>query len=387
MFGSSILEVAIGMIFVYLLMSLICSAANEIIESFLKNRATDLERGIRELFNQEGGGNMVANFYKHPLIHGLFTGEYGRELHKKIGIADYFKSTNLPAYIPAGNFTAALIDLVLHPPVTTKIEREDSPAKLAAKAEAAQTAKLAAKAATAQAAKQDPQATEPQTPVTPAAPAAATAITMADIQMAIDLMGDTEVGRALRALAEQAGDNVQKLRTEMEAWFNSSMDRVSGWYKRRTKWIILGLGFVLTVILNVNSITIATSLYNDPTLRSLVVAQAETFKNNNSSQGTDSDKNSNAAQDNFMRNKAEIQSLGLPIGWPNGFRFAAPSNGSEAWKYLLEPFFGWLLTAAAISMGAPFWFDLLNKIMVVRSTVKPHEKSPEESSEDRQTKK
>jgi hypothetical protein len=35
-------------------------------------------------------------------------------------------------------------------------------------------------------------------------------------------------------------------------------------------------------------------------------------------------------------------------------------------------------------MGAPFWFDLLNKIMVVRSTVKPKEKSPEEASEDRQ---
>jgi hypothetical protein len=55
MFGSSILEVAIGLVFVYLLMSLICSAVNEIIESFLKNRATDLERGIRELFNQSGG--------------------------------------------------------------------------------------------------------------------------------------------------------------------------------------------------------------------------------------------------------------------------------------------------------------------------------------------
>ena len=51
MFATSIIEVAIGLIFVYLLMSLICSAANEIIESFLKNRATDLERGIRELFN------------------------------------------------------------------------------------------------------------------------------------------------------------------------------------------------------------------------------------------------------------------------------------------------------------------------------------------------
>lgn len=358
MFGSSILEVAIGMIFIYLLLSLICSAANEIIEAKLKNRSTDLERGIRELFNQEGGGQMVADFYKHPLIHGLFTGEYGRELHKKIGIADYFKSTNLPAYIPAGNFTAALIDLVLNPPVTKAIEREDSPAKLAAKA----------------APPPPPKAPGAPPPASPPAPAAATVITMADIQAAIDVMGDTEVGRALRALSEQAGDSVEKMRKEMEAWFNSSMDRVSGWYKRRTKWIILVLGLILTIFLNVNSITLITALSQNTTLRNVIVAQAEAYS-----------KTPDAMQADFEKNKADLEKLGLPIGWPNGIKFMP--TPFDWWRHLLGPLIGWLLTAAAISMGAPFWFDLLNKFMVVRSTVKPHEKSPEESSEDRQKKK
>lgn len=349
MFGSSILEVAIGMIFVYLLLSLICSAANEIIEAALKNRATDLERGIRELFNQEGGGHMVADFYKHPLIHGLFTGPYGRELHKKIGALDYFKPTNLPAYIPAGNFTAALIDLVLNPPRKKEIEREDSPAKLAAKG-----------------------APPPAAPASPPA-AAAAAITMADIQAAIDLMGDTEVGRALRALSEQAGNSVERMRAEIEAWFNSSMDRVSGWYKRRTKWIILGLGLILTIFLNVNSITIISSLSRNTTLRGVIVAQAEAFS-----------KTPGALEGNFDKNTAELDKLGLPIGWPHGIKFMP--DPFDWWRHFLAPLIGWLLTAAAISMGAPFWFDLLNKFMVVRSTVKPHEKSPEESSEDRQKK-
>ena len=44
---------------------------------------------------------------------------------------------------------------------------------------------------------------------------------------------------------------------------------------------------------------------------------------------------------------------------------------------------GYVATAAALTLGAPFWFDVLNKIMVIRSTVKPREKSPEEGSEDR----
>ena len=54
------------------------------------------------------------------------------------------------------------------------------------------------------------------------------------------------------------------------------------------------------------------------------------------------------------------------------------------WAYVFEPLVGWILVALAATLGAPFWFDLLNKVMVVRSTVKPHEKSPEESSDDRQ---
>jgi DNA repair exonuclease SbcCD ATPase subunit len=43
---------------------------------------------------------------------------------------------------------------------------------------------------------------------------------------------------------------------------------------------------------------------------------------------------------------------------------------------------GWLLTAMAVSLGAPFWFDTLNRLMVIRSTVKPHEKSREQESKD-----
>jgi hypothetical protein len=43
---------------------------------------------------------------------------------------------------------------------------------------------------------------------------------------------------------------------------------------------------------------------------------------------------------------------------------------------------GWSITALALSLGAPFWFDLLNKFIVVRATVKPKEKSPEEPSKD-----
>jgi len=69
----------------------------------------------------------------------------------------------------------------------------------------------------------------------------------------------------------------------------------------------------------------------------------------------------------------QTDELGIPLGWADGTKQETLPN------ILL----GWLLTALAVSLGAPFWFDILNKIMVVRSTVKPREKSHEEQSKDK----
>lgn len=347
MFGSSILEVAIGLIFVYLLLSLICSAVNEIIESFLKNRATDLERGIRELFNQKGGSGLVADFYEHPLINGLFRGLYERQESQKIGLADYLHPTNLPSYIPARNFSYAVLDLVLHPPSGAAIDRDDA---VPAQSDAAREMPASAAAAS----------------------ASGLPVSMDAVRAGITRnLGNTQVGRALRTLAEQSGEDINAMRTNVESWFNGSMDRVSGMYKRRTKWIIFVIGFALTVFLNVNTITIARRLSTDATLRNLIVAQAAAFADKTDAQTA-----------NFDINKKALEGLGLPLGWPSTVNFfPSPLN---PWDHIFIPLMGWLLTVAAISLGAPFWFDLLNKFMVIRATVKPHEKSLEEGSEDRQ---
>ena len=326
MFATSIIEVAIGLVFVYLLMSLICSAVNEMIESFLKNRAKDLERGISELFNGVAGDGLVAEFYNHPLIKGLFRGEYGQGTQRPARALDQLKSTNLPSYIPARNFAYAIIDIVLHP--ATGVRAQALP------------------------------------------------VSMDAIRPALRKnFGESPVGRALRTLAEQAGDDVNALRENVETWFNGSMDRVSGTYKRRTQRIIFALGFILTVLLNINTITIARRLSTDATMRSVIVAQAEGFASR-----------PDALNTNLKQNKQELEGLGLPLGWQNGIDFINPlyNENFNWWDHTLLPILGWLLTAAAISLGAPFWFDLLNKFMVIRATVKPHEKSLEEGSEDRQ---
>ena len=110
MFNSTILDVAIGMIFVYLLLSLMCSAANELIELWLKNRAADLERGLRELLKDKDGSGLVNDLYSHQLVNGLFEGEYKPGL---LGLANRLLGrVNLPSYVPPRNFALALMDLI-----------------------------------------------------------------------------------------------------------------------------------------------------------------------------------------------------------------------------------------------------------------------------------
>src|SRR3954470_15859031 len=99
MFGSAILEVAIGIIFLYLLVSIVCSAVREGIEGWFKSRAAYLEYGIRELLHDRQGQDLASHFFNHPLIFGLFSDEYKPGRPYKPGILA--SGSNLPSYIPS----------------------------------------------------------------------------------------------------------------------------------------------------------------------------------------------------------------------------------------------------------------------------------------------
>ena len=188
---------------------------------------------------------------------------------------------------------------------------------------------------------------------------------MQDVRANISKIQNPPVQRALLLAIDTAEGDLQKAQANVEAWYDSTMDRVSGWYKRSTQWILFAIGLTVAIAMNVNAIAIGDYLSRNKTARETLVAQAQT---------TSSDPNYQSRK--FSEIKNELQSFTLPIGWDG-----------EANRFKARPFptiAGWVLTALAASLGAPFWFDLLNKFMVVRSTVKPHQKSPEEASEDRQ---
>src|SRR5689334_17834045 len=97
MFGSDTLDIAIGLVFIYLMLSFVCSAATELIEVVMKNRPRKLFQGISELLSSSD--EWVARIYNDPLVSSLYKGSYGD-----------VKERNLPSYIPAKNFAVAILN-------------------------------------------------------------------------------------------------------------------------------------------------------------------------------------------------------------------------------------------------------------------------------------
>lgn len=369
MFNSDVLEVGLGLILFFLLASLMATAVRELIEALLKTRAMDLERGIRELLDDPRGLAMAQSFFDHAHIFSLFRGQYDPSRLKSAGLfRRWLKTDNplvtdkvgfemplgarraLPTYIPAGLFATAMIDLV----------------------------------GRASASWPYPVSAEPLT---------------------LDLLRQRAAGlpsprlqRAVLSAIDNAEGEFSKVKTNLEAWFNGSMDRVSGAYKRRTQAWLLAIGLLIAVAFNLDAVTVAGRLVNDPLLRDAAAARAEKVADAGQPPAPDGD-----TAEKLGALKKDLTDIGYPIGWRYaegqtiaGFRMPVPGpqgcktpgDGDVCRQTVpyngLGLLFGWLITAAAISLGAPFWFDILNKVMVIRSTVKPREKSREEGSEDRQ---
>jgi hypothetical protein len=196
------------------------------------------------------------------------------------------------------------------------------------------------------------------------------------------------------------------------------MDRVSGWYKRRTAVIMLVLGFVVAAAVNADTISLAKALARDGALRRSIAGAAERHlesaappvssgastgdiasgntasgaardetdgpgKTTSTRQASTPQEHSGAASAQVQAAYTRVNELGLPIGWVvHPEDPADPRAFSDGVLPFVLKLFGLLLTGFAISQGAPFWFDLLNRFMVVRSTVKPAEKSREQPSKD-----
>jgi hypothetical protein len=302
MFGSAMLDIAVGVVFVFLLLSIFATAINEIILSFLNMRAKELLRGIQSLLNDDGPSGLVTKVYTHGQIYGLYQGTFS--------LSD---RSNLPSYIPSRNFALALMGVVhdagvanpLAPPVLP-------PASLAPPAPSVVAVNV---------------------------PVAINNIVLISkeirdgaVALAADPITD-KLGKPLLAMITMAGEDANKLQRAVEDWYNSAMDRVSGWYKYRTQWVLFFIGLVMAASLNANTIKIVRQLSKDPTLRQSIVAAAQNAKAPTQAAPTDLSSQVSAASTSFK----DITTLGIPLGWPNGL----PAWQTLSFQTALETLLGW----------------------------------------------
>ena len=323
MFGSVILDVLIGLVTIFLILSLVASAIREAIETGLKTRAVMLEQGIRELLGDPSGSGIVKRFYEHPLIFPLFRGDFVPKSWRILG-------HRLPTYIPSATFAAAIFDIALR-------------GQRAGPYAAAQT-----------------------TPV----------ITIDELRRSVGRLPNAQLRHAVTTAIDNAQGDLTKVRTNLESWFDAAMERVSGRYKRQTQLYLFVLGALLAGLLNVNSIAIANHLWADKAARDRVVRRAELLQKN--ADYVKSINDTTAKAQRIADAYEDLASLDLPIGWN---QLPPRRSGMGNFDYNFQIVTGILITAFALTLGAPFWFDTLNKIVMIRSTVKPDQKSGQVASD------
>jgi hypothetical protein len=203
---------------------------------------------------------------------------------------------------------------------------------------------------------------------------------------------DNLISLSKRAQLKTQGleDGVRQLEKEIEDWFDHSMDRASGVYKRNAKGIAILIGFVVAVASNTDSFHIINRLSKDTILRSTISQTASGFVTQNAASTNVPSGNSpyplppvppeNATSSapiqqnlNNVRSAVDqvLNEIPLPIGWDAVNVSQQVQPGDNWFISYLKRSAGWLVSGIALSMGANFWFDLLGKIIRVRSSGRP----------------
>jgi hypothetical protein len=312
LFGSPVLEVGIGLVFVYLLLGLLCTTLNEWLLSYiLRLRPKLLNRALDILLSNQVvvDGNLRELFDRHPLIAKTTTsgGQFAA------------------SYLSAATFATALLDVV-----TPKVQG---------------------------------------------------VITFTDVETGVKELPEGDIKKMLVALMADTDSELKNLRRNIEDWFDEAMDRTTGAFKRHAQAWAFVVAVLLTLLTSADTLAIAQKLWENPSLRAeavkLAEQRAEMPRPTVKVEYFDPDDPLNPSiakepQDSLTADEQSI--LGKLIGWEKPL--TAYSVGE-----LLRHLPGWFLTAVAVALGAPFWFDVLNKFMKLRNTGRVPPKAEEQKEQ------
>jgi hypothetical protein len=368
MFQNAAIDVAIALILMYLMLSLLCTVINEYIATRLKLRATALAQALEKFLDHPP---LREAFYKNGLIVGskqaTATGQQsmpGVDTVARALTSGVRKVTG--ARPPASSEAAARSEKGRVATASASDREKDHPSYLSSRSVAL------ALIGSLDTGKPVPGIEDIRAAVTTRLP-------------------DSGIRDVLLASLTEAGNDLDKLRTSIATWFDNSMERLGGAYKRKLKLISFLIGLGVTVVFNADSVTVAKILWSDGDRRAAIAAVAtEVAKERPKTPSGDVDDKEVGEQ----IKKTESTLRLLPIGWDCGANPVAKGvwdcvktklvNGWNDKTRAATRLLGLFMTTAALTLGAPFWFDTLQKFVNLRGAgAKPKREDEKEKEKDK----
>jgi hypothetical protein len=427
MYLQEILEVVAGLIFIWLVLSIGTMQIQEWLASNLGLRGNDLYKAIKKML---GNDDLADLFYAHPIINGL--SDFQNEKKRK------------PSYISANNFAKTLISIILSSSTESLLillrlynlrrnlgkikskeirhnakEHLDRLFEIARLSISSETGKPFGNLVLVTLEKEltdfGAQFIEIEEDIQNllkwvrlkkdqidqlASKALATQGELSENQVflrgiiALSVISpnlNLTLNSLLVGMDEpiQEGDGfLQTIQNRIETWFNETMERLSGWYKRKTQFTTFTIGLILALFLNIDSIQVSNHLWREPTLRQAIVAHINDY----APSVIETDAPILTGSIEFIQQ--ELMSLNIPVGWlfiespsQQNCRFVPSSTDNfgilwqgrcirpsttqpmtNGWLWAITKLTGLLISGFAASQGSSFWFDILIKIVNVRTT-------------------
>jgi hypothetical protein len=199
--------------------------------------------------------------------------------------------------------------------------------------------------------------------------------TLKSVSKAIENLPSSELKTQLQSLLRTSGSSIDALVKAVSDWTDRSLSMLGEGYKRNLQIISLVVGFAVAIGFNLDTLALTGHLYRDKDARDATVALGiqiaemtgkETFEKCIAMPPQERREDASCAPLTGLVDAVQgrNESLGkLPFGWPDG---AHRPDSLPAVLYWAGKLLGWVLTALALSLGAPFWFDLLNKFVNIR---------------------
>ncbi len=365
------LEIIIGLVFIFLLLSLLATTVQEIIAALLSMRGKVLLEAIAKLleiekveeFSQKARKELLEDFKRRVQNSNIY--------NKYSSYFLWFK--RLPSYLSAEQVSDIVREVLLD---KEKEDLEKAEQEIPVSADRTVRSRSAGGATT----PIEPSLVDRMKPSPLKNSLNVLVYDMPDITIDEEFQQTRGIGTRSRGVLEAAQnfeEEIRKAKDEFKRYYDETMDRATGWYKRNVQRNLFIIGLILGAAFDADTFKIYSNLTNFPDDRQQLLELAVGFTDDRFAQLTPDTVQGTATMEEVSELKELVETLlkeeieqvpaPLGLGRPEGFWVQPPETTQNPIRWRVIKFIGWLVTALAVSMGAAFWFDILKRLIHIRN--------------------